>query len=124
MSKRFNCCCMFVKRFDVARSLLTTSFQCCTEEEAFVSVSMTLNIDYHQLSADDKDELKGKVRDGFAKGADVGQSAVSVTLTPGSVLPRLCDTLWPIKAQSRPCDTLLPLKVGVRIRTFDANGGA
>ena len=58
---------------------------------------MTLNIDYHQLSADDKDELKGKVQDGFAKGAGVDQSAVSVTLTPGSV------------------------KVDVKIRTPDAN---
>ena len=55
-------------------------------EESSISVSMTLNVDYQQLSADDKDELKGKVQDGFAKGAGVDQSAVSVTLMPGSVL--------------------------------------
>ena len=46
---------------------------------------MTLNIDYQQLSADDKVELKGKIREILAKSASVDQAAVSVTLTQGSV---------------------------------------
>merc|ERR1719486_1010672 len=46
---------------------------------------MTLNIDYQQLGADDKVELKNKIRDVLAASASVDQAAVSVTLTPGSV---------------------------------------
>ena len=88
---------MFVKRFDVARSLLTISFQCRTEDDFVTSVSMTLNIDYQQLSANDKDELADEVQASLATSAGVDQSAVSVTLTPGSV------------------------KVDVEIRTADAN---
>ena len=61
------------------------SFQCHTEEESWVSVSMTLNVDYQQLSADDKVELKSKIREVLAKSASVDQAAVSVSLTPGSV---------------------------------------
>jgi len=46
---------------------------------------MTLNVDYQQLSTDDKVELKGKIRDVLAESASVDPAAVSVTLTPGSV---------------------------------------
>merc|ERR1719380_467742 len=55
------------------------------QKESLISVSMTLNIDYQQLSADDKDELRGKLQDTFAKNASVDKTAVSVTLTQGSV---------------------------------------
>jgi len=55
-------------------------------EVSSVSVSMTMmNVDYQQLSADDKHELKGKIQDVLAESAGVDQAAVSVTLTPGSV---------------------------------------
>ena len=74
-SKRFKCCCVFVKRFDVARSLLTISFQCRTE---VISVSMTLNIDYQQLSIDDKVELKDKIRESLAKSASVDEAEVGL----------------------------------------------
>merc|ERR1711904_165782 len=50
-----------------------------------VSVRMTLNIDYQQLSTDDKDTLKGKLRDSLAESAGVDQAAVSVKLMEGSV---------------------------------------
>eukprot|EP00746_Dinoflagellata_sp_MGD_P150342 gnl/MRDRNA2_/MRDRNA2_82243_c0_seq1.p1 gnl/MRDRNA2_/MRDRNA2_82243_c0~~gnl/MRDRNA2_/MRDRNA2_82243_c0_seq1.p1 ORF type:complete len:2838 (+),score=733.91 gnl/MRDRNA2_/MRDRNA2_82243_c0_seq1:183-8696(+) len=54
-----------------------------------LSVSMTLNVDDQQLAADDKVNLKGKIGDVLAESASrtefVDQSAVSVTLTPGSV---------------------------------------
>jgi hypothetical protein len=49
-----------------------------------ILVSLTWNVDYQQLSADDKDELMGKVQDSFAKSAGVDPSAVIVTLTAGS----------------------------------------
>ena len=58
---------------------------------------MTLNIDYQQLGADDKVEIKKKIRDVLAASASVDQATVSVTLTPGSV------------------------KVDARIQTPDAN---
>merc|ERR1712224_858205 len=57
-----------------------------TAEESSVSVSMTLNIDCQQLSADDKDELKGEMRNIFAESAGVNQDRVSVTLTQGSTV--------------------------------------
>jgi len=44
-----------------------------------------LNVDYQQLSADDKVELKGKIQGVLAKSAGVDPAAVSATLTPGSV---------------------------------------
>eukprot|EP00746_Dinoflagellata_sp_MGD_P166915 gnl/MRDRNA2_/MRDRNA2_97146_c0_seq1.p1 gnl/MRDRNA2_/MRDRNA2_97146_c0~~gnl/MRDRNA2_/MRDRNA2_97146_c0_seq1.p1 ORF type:complete len:1001 (+),score=164.62 gnl/MRDRNA2_/MRDRNA2_97146_c0_seq1:86-3088(+) len=56
-----------------------------TVEGPLISVSMTLNIDYQQLSAYDKDELKSKVSDILAKDTGVDKASVSVTLTPGSV---------------------------------------
>jgi hypothetical protein len=55
------------------------------EEESLIAVSMALNIDYQQLSADDKYEFKAKIRSILAEEASVDQAAVSVTLTPGSV---------------------------------------
>ena len=45
---------------------------------------MTLDID-QQLSTDDKDKLKGKLRDTLAASAGVDQAAVSVKLMEGSV---------------------------------------
>ena len=60
------------------------SFQCHTEE-SLISVSMTLNVDYQQLGADDKVELKSKIREVLAKSANVNQDAVSVSFPPGSV---------------------------------------
>ena len=50
------------------------------QQESLILVGMTLNIDYQKLSAGDKDELKGKLRDTFAKSAGVDQAAVSVEL--------------------------------------------
>merc|ERR1711871_820529 len=54
-------------------------------DKTSISVSMTLNIDYQQLSTDDKVQFKDKIRDVLADSASVDQAAVSVTLTPGSV---------------------------------------
>merc|ERR1711904_470905 len=75
----------------------TTTTITTTGEESPISVSMTLNIDYQQLGADDKVEIKKKIRDVLAASASVDQATVSVTLTPGSV------------------------KVDARIQTPDAN---
>jgi hypothetical protein len=51
-----------------------------------VKLSMTLNIDYAQLSADTKTTLKSGIQSMLATVAMVDDDKVSVTLTPGSVL--------------------------------------
>ena len=78
------------------------SFQCHTEEESSISVSMTLNVNYHKLSADDKVELKGKIREVLAESASVDQAAVSVILTTGSVNHALPPAAVMVM-QGRPC---------------------
>merc|ERR1712216_153179 len=55
------------------------------QEESSISVALTLNVDYQKLNADDKDQLKGKLRDTLAKSAGVDQAAVSVEIVQGSV---------------------------------------
>jgi len=56
-----------------------------SQKESLISVGMTLNVDYQKLSAADKEELKGKLRNTLASSAGVDQAAVSVELTQGSV---------------------------------------
>jgi len=77
---------------DFDEDLIVRSFEVTAKKasalsgrESSIPVSMTLNIDYQQLGADDKVELKDKIRDVLAANASVDQAAVSVTLTPGSV---------------------------------------
>lgn len=56
-------------------------------KEVFVtSVSMTIqNVDYKQLSADDHNELKGKLRETLARSAGVPEAAIILKLARGSV---------------------------------------
>ena len=46
---------------------------------------MTMNVDYQQLTSDDKDDFKGKVRDILVESVNDPQAVIVVMLTPGSV---------------------------------------
>ena len=50
-----------------------------------ITLSMTMNIDYQQLTSDDKDDFKGKVRDILVESVNDPQAVIVVMLTPGSV---------------------------------------
>jgi len=75
----------FVQHFDEwspERSLQTRANVTVTSK---ISVNMTLNINYDELSAADKDTLQTKLQESIATAAGVDPSAVSVKILKGSV---------------------------------------
>jgi len=55
------------------------------QELTKIALSMTMNVDYQQLTSDDKDDFKGKVRDILVESVNDPQAVIVVMLTPGSV---------------------------------------
>ena len=50
-----------------------------------IALSMTMNVDYQQLTSDDKDDFKGKVQNILVESVNDPQAVIVVMLTPGSV---------------------------------------